>query len=237
MRERDRQKERAASSGQYWFLCRNLFTCNEQRDTFTQGRIANEEIDLRAWWYECEKSSGKYTLPKTFSSPLMKIGLTIYICWLREKMYSQSHSDTWEDEFWKMNSQSPPECVIAFPPLSCWEVSVKAENQHTHISALLTFNRLHLMHCAESEIRFNCGFDVLLRINQSPECGGYDYLTFIFSIRFFTLTCCSLWLESFHRCASEGFSRRVKTKWERCMCSLSKVKAHLSSTHTWFEET
>lgn len=183
MRERDRQKERAASSGQYWFLCRNLFTCNEQRDTFTQGRIANEEIDLRAWWYECEKSTVKYTLPKTFSSPLMKIGLTIYICWLREKMYSQSHSDTWEDEFWKMNSQSPPECVIAFPPLSCWEVSVKAENQHTHISALLTFNRLHLMHCAESEIRFNCGFDVLLRINQSPECGGYDYLTFIFSIR------------------------------------------------------
>lgn len=54
--------------------------------------------------------------------------------------------------------------------LPCWEVSVKAENQHTHISALLTFNRLHSMHYAESDIRFNCGFDVPLRINQSFKC-------------------------------------------------------------------
>lgn len=123
-----REGKRAASSGQYWFLCRNLFS--EQRDTFTRG---NEEMDPRARWYECEKSTGKYTLPKTFSSPMMKITLTIYICWLSEKMYSQSHSDTRENEFWKINSQSPAECVIGFPPLWLYSVSVSKQRTDTLI--------------------------------------------------------------------------------------------------------
>jgi len=55
------------------------------------------EMKKWIWWYECEKSTGKYTLPETLSSPVMKTALTIYICWQGEKMYSQSHSDTQEN--------------------------------------------------------------------------------------------------------------------------------------------
>lgn len=85
------------------------------------------------------------------------------------------------------------EKLIVNPLQKVWLVSlhcdyILSENRHTRVWLLLTFKRLHLMYCAESEMRFNCEFAVPLWINQCSKRwqGSWrveqHYLTSIFSV-------------------------------------------------------
>lgn len=51
--------------------------------------------EMKKWIREPDDMNAKNQLENTpCQKPMMEITLTIYICWLSEKMYSQSHSDT-----------------------------------------------------------------------------------------------------------------------------------------------
>lgn len=155
------------------------------------------------------------------------------------------------------------EKLIVNPLQKVWLVSlhcdyILSENRHTRVWLLLTFKRLHLMYCAESEMRFNCEFAVPLWINQCSKRwqGSWrveqHYLTSIFSVfsvqrGFGAGVMDAFWVDSSYwsmnlsvwssRSVSArlwGFSHLVKkTWWKERIWSLIKVTVHLY----WFEET